>query len=269
MKDLQGRVALVTGASSGLGPYIARRLADEGVELVLTARRRQLLEKLAGEVGGARVVPADLTQRRDVEALIEKAGDIDILVANAGVPAGGKLTKLEADQVDRAIEVNFRVPIAMTRLVLPAMIDRGSGHIVLMSSMAGKFAGPNASVYNATKFGLRGFGLAMRQELARTGVGVSTVFPTFVKEAGMWAETGLKAPKLAGEVSPDQVADAVVKAIRDDKIEVDVAPWPAKVGSRFVGALPELVAGMSERVLERTGHSNLGEQAREKASAKL
>jgi short-subunit dehydrogenase len=267
LKDLAGRVALLTGASSGIGPYIARALREEGVELILSARRRELLQQLADEIGGARIIPADLTKRTDTERLAAQSGEIDILVANAGVPATGKLVKFEPAQVDRAIEVNFRAPIALTRLVLPHMIERGDGHIVLMSSMAGKFAGPNASIYNATKFGLRGFGLALRQELAKSGIGVSTIFPTFVKEAGMWAETGLTAPRLAGEVSPESVADAVVKAIRDNKIEVDVAPWPAKIGGRFVGAVPDLVASVAERV---AGPSiNLGEEAREKVTAKL
>ena len=265
MKDLTGKTALLTGASSGIGPYIARQLRGEGVELVLSARRRELLEELARELGGAQVVPADLTRRRDVDNLLERAGDIDILVANAGLPASGKLVKLDPDDIDRAIEVNLRVPITMVRRVLPGMIERGEGHIVLMSSMAGKFAAPNASVYNATKFGLRGFGLALRPELAKTGVGVSTIFPTFVKDAGMWAETGLKAPALAGEVSPEQVARAVVKAIKEDKIEVDVAPWPAKIGSKFVGAMPELVVSVAERVQA----TDLGEKAREAVKGKL
>jgi short-subunit dehydrogenase len=267
MKDLQGRVALLTGASSGIGPYIARALSEQGVELILSARRRELLQELADELGGARLIPADLSKRTDTEMLVKQAGEIDILVANAGVPATGKLVKLEPTQIDKAIEVNLRAPIALARLVLPHMIERGDGHIVLMSSMAGKFAGPNASIYNATKFGLRGFGLALRQELAKTGVGVSTIFPTFVKEAGMWAETGLSAPRLAGEVPPQAVADAVVKAIRDNKIEVDVAPWTARVGGRFVGAMPDVVASVAEKVAGPA--LNLGEDAREKVTSKL
>src|SRR5438105_11744179 len=214
MRDLVGRTALLTGASSGLGPIIARRLHREGVRFVLSARRESELQKLAAELGGSRVVVADLARRGEAERLVAEAGAVDILIANAGVPVSGRLTDLEVSHIDRGLEVNLRSAIVLTRLLLPAMLERGSGHVVLMASMAGQMPARRNSIYNATKFGLRGFGHAVRAELRGTKVGVSLVSPSFVSEAGMWAEGGEHSPF---EVSPGQVAEAVLSAIRDDR----------------------------------------------------
>ncbi len=239
MRDLRGRTALLTGGSSGLGPYIARRLRAEGVRLVLSARRQEELERLAAELGESRVIVADLASSGEAERLAAESGDVDILVANAGVPASGRLESFEVPHIDNAIDVNLRAPIVLARLLVPAMVRRGSGHVLFVASMAGKVPGPRMSVYNATKFGLRGFGHALRSELHGTGVGVSLVSPIYVSEAGMWAATGQRSKM--GEVTPGEVADAVLKAIRGDRSEVTVAPLLAKLGSRVLMAAPELV----------------------------
>jgi len=118
------------------------------------------------------------------------------------------------------------------------------GVIVLMSSIQGKIATALVSVYNATKFGLRGFGLALGQELRNSGVGVSVINPTFVRDAGMWAETGVAAHPLAGQVTPDQVAEAVVRAIKENRPEIDVAP----LGTRLAATMPRLVGSMARRL---------------------
>ncbi len=239
MSELRGRRALLTGASSGLGPYIARRLAAEGCRLVLSARRQAELERVAAELGDATVIPADLSRPGEPERLVEAAGDVDILVANAGVPASGRLADFSVEQIDRALDVNLRAPIVMTRLVLTQMLQRGQGHIVLMASLAGKVPAPRSSVYNATKFALRGFGHALAAELKGSGVGVSVISPTFVGEAGMFAESGARVPVRL--VTPRDVAEAVVRAIRRERPEIVVAPVEQRAFGRLVTAVPELI----------------------------
>lgn len=236
---IRQRTVLLTGASSGLGPHIARRLHAEGANLVLSARSRDALQVLAAELDGSRVIVADLAQPSEPGRLAGEAGAIDILVSNAGIPASGTLLDLEVDAIDRALAVNLRAGIVLARHLVPGMLERGSGHLVFMASLAAHVPGPGTSLYNATKFGLRGFAQALRMELHGRGVGVSLVSPTYVSDAGMWAEA---APGRAasGEVTPAQVADAVVRAIRGDRQEVRVASAAVRVGARLHGLLPEV-----------------------------
>ena len=248
MRDIEGRTALLTGASSGLGPVIARRLHREGVKLILTARRRAELDALARELVGSRVVTADLSRRGEAEWLAGAAGEVDILIANAGVGASGPLTDIGVDGIDVALEVNLRAPIVLSRLLLPGMLERGSGHVVLMASMAGQIPGPNSSIYSATKFGIRGFGHSLRGELVGTGVGVSLVSPIYVREAGLFADSGARAPGLT--VSPDQVAEACLRAIRQDRAELTVAPAYARLGGIVGQAAPALASRVRSRLTE-------------------
>jgi short-subunit dehydrogenase len=238
--DLRGKTVLLTGASTGLGPHIARRLHREGARFVLSARNEEALTKLATELGDARVVVADLSRYGEPERLAKEAGEVHILVSNAGVPASGRLVTFKVEHLDRAIAVNLRAGMVLARALAPAMIERKEGHMVFMSSVAGKVPTPGFVVYNATKFGIRGFGLALREELWGTGVGVSVISPTFVSEAGMWAETGLKANPMAAEVRPEQVADAVLTAITKNKAEVDVVRLPLRVSLKVLGVAPNL-----------------------------
>lgn len=247
MRELNERTALLTGASSGIGPVIARRLSREGVRFTLSARREGELQRLAAELPRARVITADLSRRGEAERLASEAGPVDILIANAGVPVSGLLSDLAVNHIDRGLEVNLRAAIMLTRLVLPGMLERRSGHVVLMASLAGQIPGLRNSVYNATKFALRGFGHALRLELRGTGVGISLISPSYVSEAGMWAESGQHSPY---EVTPVRVADAVVRAIRDDRPEVTVAPLMGLVGGRLALAAPAFFARVAGRTSE-------------------
>ena len=240
MKDLTGKTILLTGASTGIGPVIARRLRRAGARLVLSARNQAALDKLATELGDARFVVADLSKPGEPERLATEAGEVHVLVSNAGVPASGRLVTFAIEELDRAIAVNLRAGIILARLLAPAMIERKEGHIVFMASVAGKVPASGFSVYNATKFGIRGFALALREELWGTGVGVSTISPTFVSEAGMWAETGLKANPLAAEVPPQRVAEAVHTAIIKNKAEIDVMRLPLRAALKVMGVAPGL-----------------------------
>jgi short-subunit dehydrogenase len=130
----------------------------------------------------------------------------------------------------------------MAHALAPQMAQRGEGHLLFMSSLSGKAATAGSSIYNATKFGLRGFASALRAELRGSGVGVSAVFPGFIREAGMFAESGAKLPPGVGTRSPQDVADAVVTAIERNRGEVDVAPLTLRLGSTFSGVAPEVAA---------------------------
>ncbi len=127
----------------------------------------------------------------------------------------------------------------LTRALVPQMVARGAGHVVFMSSLAGKSPTAGASLYNATKFGLRGFAGALRAELHGTGVGVSAIFPGFIRDAGMFHDANVKLPFGVGTKSPEQVADAILRAIERNSGEIDVAPLGLRIGSVFGGVAPE------------------------------
>ena len=237
--NLAGSRALVTGASGGIGEAIARALHARGATVVVTARREEVLEKLAADLGDrVEVLAADLAEDGDVEALPGRAGHIDVLVANAALPASGAYDSFSAHEVDRAIDVNLRAPIHLARALAGPMVERGSGHLVFISSLSGKTASPGGSLYSATKFGMRGFALGLREDLVGTGVGVTTVFPGFIRDAGMFHESNTELPKGVGTRTPDEVAKGVLKGIDRDKPEVAVAPLALRVGSIAGGMAP-------------------------------
>ncbi len=246
-QTIKGARALVTGATGGIGQEIARALRAEGAELVLSGRRTEILEPLAEELG-ATVVAADLADLADVKRLLQEAGPIDILVANAALPASGLLLEYTEEQILRNVSVNLTVPILMARDSAAGMTERGHGHIVLVGSVAGKAASAGASMYNATKFGLRGFGLALREDLAPAGVGVSIVEPGFVRDAGMFVEADGKLPRGVRMVSPQQVAKKVVQAVRRNKGEVVVAPIELRVGTAVASVFPGLGSTVQKRL---------------------
>jgi uncharacterized protein len=234
---LEGARVLLTGATGGIGGAIARRLAGGGAQLVLSGRRRDVLTALAREVGGQPIV-ADLARREDVAALVAEAGEIDVLIANAGLPGTGRLCGVDPVRVDHAIEVNLRAPIALARALAPSMVARGHGHLVFIGSLSGKAASGGSSLYSATKFGLRGFALALREELEASGVGVSLIAPGFVSEAGMFSDTGIVLPVGFSTRTPAQVADAVAEAIVKNRGEVSVASLLMRVGADIANLAP-------------------------------
>jgi len=245
--DLSGRSVLLTGATGGIGQAVARRLHASGARLTLTGRRTEVLDPLAAELR-ATVIAADLADRDAVSALAERCSEVDVLVANAALPASGSLFGFEVDDIDRALDVNLRAPVVLARLLGEQMLARGSGHIVLMSSLAGKATSGGASLYSATKFGLRGFGQALRTDLRGSGVGVSIVFPGFVRGAGMFHDSGATLPSFVGTSTPDQVAAAVADAIVRDRAEVDVAPLTMRAGVKVAELAPTTVAALAHRI---------------------
>ncbi|HUA47344.1 MAG TPA: SDR family NAD(P)-dependent oxidoreductase [Solirubrobacteraceae bacterium] len=246
MSVLSGTV-LVTGATGGIGQAIARACRSRGADLILTGRRRELLNSLGLELG-ARVIACDLSSREDLARLIERSGKVDVLIGNAAVPAGGPLVELNQAEIDQALEVNLRAPIALARGLAPGMVSRGRGHIVFVSSLQGKATTPVSSVYSAAKFGLRGFSLALRQDLRSYGVGVSVVLPGFIRDAGMFADAGATLPAWIGTRRPQDVADAVASAIEHDRAEVEVAPIGLRLGTAVAAVAPGLSAAVSRRL---------------------
>jgi short-subunit dehydrogenase len=258
--EISGSTVLLTGATGGLGHAIARALSAKGAELILTGRRTDVLEPLTSELS-ARALAVDLADPIEVDRLLSEAGELDILVANAALPASGLLDSFSTEQIDRALDVNLRAPIAMTHALAPAMVKRGRGHLLFMSSLSGKTGTAGSSIYNATKFGLRGFAMAMRAELHGTGVGVSAVFPGFIREAGMFAEAQVQLPRGVGTRSPEDVAKAVVEAIEHNRGEVDVAPMSLRLGSAFSGIAPEIAATVSRKMgSDKIAHQLAGSQ---------
>ncbi len=245
--NVSGAKVLLTGATGGLGQAIARRLHGAGAHLVLSGRRADVLEDLAAELG-ATVEAVDLSDPDAVRALAAAHTDTDVLVANAGLPASGRLEIYEPEQIERALNVNLLAPVLLAHALSPAMVARGSGHIVFMSSLAGKAATAGSSLYNATKFGLRGFASALRAELHDSGVGVSTIMPGFIHGAGMFAESGAKLPAGVGTKSPEQVADATLRAIERNRGEVDVAPVGLRLGSSVANIVPDLSAAVTRKL---------------------
>lgn len=260
MKDLAGKAAIVTGASRGLGVYIARALAAAGMDLVIAARTAAALDDLKAQLeGGGRkiiAVPTDLGQRAAREALVAAAtaalGPVDVLVNNAGIEFTVAYHKLRPEEIDDAITVNLAAAMHLARLVLPDMLARGRGHIVNLSSLAGKAGPAYSEPYAATKAALIGFTQSLRASYAGTGVSASVICPGFVEE-GMYArakaEVGLAAPKALGVSTPQAVADAVVRAIRDDLPEVIVNPRPV----RPLLALAALAPGLAEKLARLIG----------------
>jgi short-subunit dehydrogenase len=254
---LSGATALVTGATGGLGQAIAAALADRGAKLILSGRREAELEELAARLGG-RAVVADLAVRGDLDRLAHEAAEAEVVVANAALPASGLLGDFTRGEIDRMLEINLRAPIVLAKELSPAMVKRGRGQLVFISSLSGKAASPASSMYSATKFGLRGFALGLRQDLAASGVGVSVVAPGFIRDAGMFHEAGVRLPPGTCKRTPQDVADAVLKAIDENRAEIDVAPPALRVGAAFASLAPGLAARASHRM---GSHRVAGEMA--------
>ncbi|MEU0505639.1 SDR family NAD(P)-dependent oxidoreductase [Nocardia sp. NPDC005998] len=250
--NLHGAHVLLTGATGGIGAAIARELGARGANLILTGRRAEVLAELAATVGG-RTIAADLAEPDAAQHLLDQAGRVDIVVANAALPATGAVPDLSIADIDTMLDVNLRAPIVLARLAAEQMISRKQGHLVFISSLLGKTASPDAALYNATKFGLRGFGLALRADLRPYGVGVTTIFPGFIRDAGMFAKTGITLPRGIGTRAPEDVAGAVARAVEHNPAEIDVAPLPLRIGTMIANIAPSFAAN----VQRRTGNDKL------------
>jgi len=250
---LAGKSVLLTGATGGLGRAIASALADRGATLVLSSRKSAELEDLAASLPGSThaAVVADLAVDGEGLRLLEAAGEIDALVANAGLPAAGRLDGFSQEEITRALRVNLEAPVRMARELVPRLTVKGDGHLVFLSSISGRAATPRASLYAATKFGIRGFALCLRDDLRRTGVGVSVISPGTIRGAGMFADSGAAGHPLLGTARPEQVGAAVARAIERDRGEISVAPLRQRLMSRIAVNAPELSGRVAGDVAAR------------------
>ena len=250
MKEIGGRVAIVTGASRGLGRHIAETLFDHGLKVVVTARNADELE--AVRVGFDRTgkrslaVPGDITEARHRAALLDAArrkfGAVDILVNNAGNDHPEAFADTSLERIESMFDLNVIALMDLTRLALPAMLERGDGHVVNMASVAGLAPVPFAANYSATKHAIIGFSQSLRFEVAEHGVGVSVVCPGFVREGGLFHENTGGETSSQPTVSPQQVADAVVKAITGNRDRVIVSPVMLKLTPLANGLSPTVTA---------------------------
>jgi len=258
MQDLKGKNAILTGASRGLGVYIARALAEQGVNLALAARSAEQLEDtrvICAALGvKAITVPVDVTSLDDLRRLVATAerefGSVDILVNNAGIEIVSAFNDLSIEQIDSIIRTNLSAPIWLTKLVLPSMLSRNRGAVVQIASLAGKAPVPYDSIYATTKAGLINFANSVQAELSGTAVVSSVVCPGFVSDAGMWADheaNGAKLPFTMRTVSPTKVAGAVIRAIAGHP-EMIVAGGPMRPLLAFGDILPRARIGIVRRM---------------------
>jgi short-subunit dehydrogenase len=237
-----------------LGRAIAAALAAHGATVVVSSRKADELDELVASLPGTghRAVVADLAEAGATLTLLEQAGEIDVLVANAALPASGELTAYSQHEIDRALRVNLESPIHMTRALLPRWQQRNSGHFAFVTSMAGFSVMPRGSLYAATKYGLRGFALNLREDLRGSTIGVSVVAPGVIGDAGMYADSGAPPPPAIGTATAAEVGGAVVRAIERDRSEVVVAPRRQRLLGRLAMVAPELTGRLANSTMVKT-----------------
>lgn len=250
LRDYRGKVAIVTGASAGIGRLLALRLAAEGARVALVARRVEPLQSVADEIarsgGEAIALPCDVAVRRDVLAAAERAqasfGAVDLLVNNAGHGHHRHFVDLSLDEIERLLQVNLLGSIYWTKAVLPQMIERRRGWIVFMASVAGKIGVPDESVYVASKFALVGLAESLSLEVEDAGVHVMTVCPGAVDTAFFDDDARARMPEVAKRtmISASVVVDATIAGLARGKREVTV-PRFITAGYLVRAIAPELM----------------------------
>jgi NAD(P)-dependent dehydrogenase (short-subunit alcohol dehydrogenase family) len=246
--DPRGAVAVITGGASGIGLATARALRAQGAHVVLADVNAQGLQSAAEQVvavespeAEARVatVVVDVTHEVQVREMVRQAldltGRLDLLVASAGVGWGGPIEEFPASEMQAMMNINFMGIYHCVQSVLPAMRSQHGGHIVLLSSVAGKLGAARLSGYCATKWAVRGFGYALRTELYGTGIGITTVYPEWVDTPMVHQETiTVNMPDLKVKLTPDQVAGEILQAVRENRRDLTLTP------SRGIATIVEL-----------------------------
>ena len=260
MTAIAGKTIVLTGASRGLGASIARALAREKATVVCVSRSEAKLAKICAEIdelGGRGIsLPFDLARVENLSLLIEaierQIGAIDILINNAGMEIYRAYADYTLAELQSVLSINLLAAMELTRLVLPKMLDRGTGQIVNMASLAGKKGAAYNSIYSASKGGLVMWSDALRQELAGTGIGVTTICPGYVSGRGMTADSGVPIPVLAGASTPEAVTKATLKAIANNRAEVIVnQDLITEVTTKLLFALGQFFPRTSDRIFRK------------------
>jgi short-subunit dehydrogenase len=259
MKIQPGDTVLLTGASGGLGMFMARGFVDYKVRQVLVAHPGANLAELRKEIedrgGEAISITCDLRDAAQRKQLIQdvrkQLGPIDILVNNAGVEFTSVYHELSEESIYGTLSVNLEAPMILSRLVLPEMLERKRGHIVNISSLAGKSGPAFQEPYAATKAGLIAFTASLRATYHGSGVSASVILPGFV-EAGIYtklkAKSGCSAPALIGTSPPEAIPRAVIRAIENDLPEVIVNPIPVRPLFALIALFPSLGEWISNKI---------------------
>jgi hypothetical protein len=258
---VDGKIALITGASSGIGATIAAKLAERGAVPILTARSldklREVQSRLPGGAGRHAVRQLDVTDAAQVEAVVQSLsaefGRIDILINNAGYGVFEPVVDASLTEYERMMDVNYMGTVRCTKAVLPQMLARGSGHIVNIASLAGKFGSAKSAGYSATKHAVLGFTSSLRQELFGTGVGLTAINPgpidtPFFATADPSGQYVKSVARLM--LKPDKVAADVVRAIERGTPEV-VLPGYASIGVKLAQLFPRTFDRLAHKVLNK------------------
>lgn len=251
MKTIAGKTVVLTGASGGVGGFISHALAKEGATVVGISRSSEALEKISDEInatgGKAISVPYDISKLTEISTLVEKinqvAGEVDILINNAAVEKFRPFQNYTLEDIESILTINLQAPMELTRLLLPGMIERNSGHIVNIASGAGKKASPFNSIYSASKAGLIMWSEAMRHELADTDVDVSIICPGCIN-AGMFLDLDIPVPSGARITEPSEAAEIVIQSIKQNQKEVIIDSFAIKAFYAISQLSPELADSM-------------------------
>ncbi len=247
--ELDGAVGILTGASRGIGPVIGAHLAKAGVRLALVARSEDELRRAAIEIRPygpePTVAPGDISdpdaQRNIIDRVCDELGPPSLLINNAGIEHISRFQDATVDDIRRVILTNLFGAESLSNLVLPHMLSAGRGHIVNIGSVGGRTAYPFGTINSSAKHGLVGFTWSLREELRGTGVGVSAVYPTLVSGVGISAGWSAgRHPALLGQVGPEDVARAVLKCVRENRVEITVAPFLERIADVVSAISPRL-----------------------------
>ena len=254
MHPVHGKTVILTGASQGLGAVMARQLAAAGARLVLAARSTDKLVETAKSLGGADAlcIKCDVTRAEDRRALLartlQERGPPDVLINNAGVEELGVYAEQDPAVFERIVATNLLAPMQLAREALPAMLARGSGHIVNIASLAGRTGMPYGAAYSGSKGGLAEWSISLAAELRDTGVAVSVICPGFVDGTGMFSRKETPAPKSIGASHPQDVAHAVLNVLTTRKLEVVVNPRPVRLLMALKALSPEAALAVGRRL---------------------
>lgn len=261
---LRGKVAIVTGGSRGLGAELAEGLAARQVNLALAARSKDKVEHLAERLRlhGIRViaVETDVTEKASLEGLVrrttEELGPVDLLINNAGIEAVAHFHTMDVDEIEAIVRTNILGVQILSRLVLPQMIERRTGHIVNVSSTAGKSVPPFMAAYSASKHAVAAFSWSLRAELEQYGIGVTAVYPHYVSDTGMFTEWGKTPPGSLKGVSSAQVVNRTIDGIERNKAEVVVAPALVKIADIGTAVSVDATIALTKRTGAYDFHRN-------------